>query len=334
MKINFWLGMAISAVIIFFFARNVDLAKMAIAFKGANYAVLIFVVIIFVASVYVRAHRWRYLLRPVKRIGTMPVFSATSIGFMANMLLPARLGEFVRAYVIGDKENISKSSSLATIVVERLFDGLTVILILVPLLLLVQFPEGAKGLQKELRFVGILSALFYAGIIGFCIFLNTNQERAMKVVAKVTSPLPRRISQRICSFIESFAAGLRVIRHKKLLAIAFLFSGLTWVMSAASNLIVLFAFNLSLPLYAPFLLTVAQAFGVMLPSSPGFIGTFHAASIAGFAFFGVGFNTALSISIVMHALSFFPTVALGLACLWAERLSFRKISRLDEGGVF
>lgn len=271
---------------------------------------------------------------PVKPVATMHLFSATSIGFMANMLLPARLGEFVRAYVIGDKEKISKSASLATIVVERVFDGLTVILILVFLLLLIQFPESSKSMEKELKFFGLLSALFYAGVMGFCFFLNMNKDRALKVLARAMSPLPRKISERACHFFESFAAGLCVIKEKRLLVIASLFSGMLWVLSAAINFVVLLAFNLSLPIYAPFLLTVFQAFGVMFPSSPGFIGTFHAASVAGFAFFGVGFNMALSVSIVMHAMSFFPTVALGFAFLWAEKLSFRKIRSLDEGGAF
>lgn len=127
MKWKLWLGIGISVLFLFLAFRKVNLHELKKALESANYIYLIPAILLTILSLWIRAFRWQYILQPVREIRVSSLFSATMIGFMANNLLPVRLGEFVRAYTIGEKERISKSSSLATIVVERIFDGITIL---------------------------------------------------------------------------------------------------------------------------------------------------------------------------------------------------------------
>jgi uncharacterized membrane protein YbhN (UPF0104 family) len=132
------------------------------------------------------------------------------------------------------------------------------------------------------------------------------------------------------NFISSFAAGLGAIKGNKDLLYTALWSFILWLVSALSLHIIFFAFNIYLPFYAPFFLIVLQAFGVALPSSPGFIGTYHAATIAGLTLLGIPKGEALGIAIVMHASFFFPVIVLGISLLWLEGLSLAQIRSISK----
>ncbi|MDD3642101.1 MAG: lysylphosphatidylglycerol synthase transmembrane domain-containing protein, partial [Candidatus Krumholzibacteria bacterium] len=151
MKRKLILGIVISAVFLFFALRNVDPGEMRAAFAAADYRYVLPAVCLTLISLWFRSVRWRYLLNPVKQIGRRSLLSAASIGLMANSVLPVRLGEFVRAYVIGRKERISKSSAFATIVVERIIDGVTVLAFFVAVVL--RSPRHYPGWLQTIAYV-------------------------------------------------------------------------------------------------------------------------------------------------------------------------------------
>jgi uncharacterized protein (TIRG00374 family) len=281
-------------------------------------------------SIFIRAFRWQYLLKPVKTAGIYNLFSATSIGFMANMILPARLGEFIRAYLIGQREDISKSASLATVVVERLWDIIILLLFLALILLVTPLASQDPSLEEGLKWGGGISLIFLFGLLLSLVFLKEKTKASLNIIQTVINPLSATLCSKVKNFIASFADGLGTIKGNKDLLYIALWSFILWVVSALSLHIIFFAFNIYLPFYAPFFLIVLQAFGVALPSSPGFIGTYHAATIAGLTLLGIPKGEALSIAIVMHASFFFPVIVLGISLLWLEGLSLAQIRSISK----
>jgi hypothetical protein len=330
MGLKFWSGVVISLVLIIVIFYQVNFAEVMAALKGANYIFLLPAIMALVFTLLIRAFRWQYLLKPIKTTGIYNLFSATAIGFMANMLLPARLGEFVRAYLIGQREDISKSASLATVVVERLWDIFILLFFLGSVLLATPLAQGDPLLEKGLKWGGGVSLIILLVMFLSLVFLKKKTEVSLGMVQTLMNPFSANFSLKARNFISSFVEGLGTIRGNRDLIFIALWSFVLWIIAALSLHLILFAFNIHLPLLAPFFLIVLQAFGVALPSSPGFIGTYHAATIAGLTLLGVPRVQALSVAIVMHASFFVPMVLLGLSLLWLEGISWTQISAVSK----
>lgn len=325
MNWKFWLGMGVSAVLVFFLFRGIDYHKLWEASSHANLYLWILAFFITYLLMLIRALRWQYLMGHLKEIGIWSLFSATTIGFMANNLLPARMGEFVRAYVIGTKEEVSVTSSFATIVVERIFDMITVLLLAMAVFLLFELPGGVseikdmvKGGAYGLMVVIIIAVLFLYVLVRY-------REKSLSLVRGILRPFPERIQEQAVLFMGSLASGLEIVKGKRPLFMVSLYSILNWLASALPVYIITISFGFMLPFSSALLILVLLAFAVSVPSSPGSVGPFHYAVYLGLGFYGVGKEEAIGMAIVMHLAQFVPLVVLGLFLVWREKLSFSKI---------
>src|SRR5262245_44591168 len=188
------IGFILAAILLYFFFRNIDLVQVWNIIRKGSLPWLVFSVVINILNYFIRSLRWRYFLLPIKRCKTWNLFSTTVIGFAANTLFPAKIGELVRPYLLGGKENISRSAALATIVVERLFDTLTVLLMLVIYLLFLIQPDQlspqAKVVLDELKQAGLLAFAAVIGIVVFLYFLKMKPEPMKKFIKKIEKILP------------------------------------------------------------------------------------------------------------------------------------------------
>jgi len=319
MRWKFWVGISISGVFLYLAFRKIEFREVGQAFRDANYLYVVISGALAIVSLWVRAYRWKYLLFPVKKIRMPSLFSSTMIGFMANNLLPVRLGEFIRAYSIGSKENISKSSALATIVIERVFDGFTVLSILAIVLIFFDFPGWVKK-------GGYFAFGFFMCVLIFLIFLRLHTEKVIKGVDSLLGFLPAGARGKLKDMLDSFADGLEVLKNANHLIMIIIFSVAVWLVMASALKFAMIAFDLNLPIYAAFVLMVILALGVMIPSSPGFVGTYHYLCIASLALFAISKDVALSFSIVAHITGFIPITLIGLYYLWKESLSLRNLA--------
>ncbi len=314
------LGTLISAAFLVLAFRKANLHEIKLALAQADYVFLIPAVLLALLSVLVRAIRWRFLLLPVKRIGILSLFSATVIGMMANNLLPARLGEIVRAYAIGQKEQISKSSSLATIVIERLFDGLMLLLFLAIVLLF--FSISSPGWLGNAAYAALA---MYLVVLVVLILLKVRTERFVRIVTLICKPLPERFSERILHILHSFIDGLKILNNARYIIASLLLTFFVWLPNVLVIHILLISFGINLPLFASFLLIVALGIGVMIPSAPGFVGTIQFVCVAALALFAVTRSEALSFSMIYHASVFIPVTFVGLVFMFIERVSFSEV---------
>ncbi len=320
-----WVGVVLSGVFLYLAFHKVDPGEIGSAFRNANYVYVIPCLIMSIVGMWLRALRWKFLLDPVKKIRMGSLFSSTMIGFMANNLLPARLGEFVRAWVIGEKEGIPKSASFATIVVERLFDGVAVLTFLFMIVLLHPFTLPV-WLQRSAAAI----VIFYMATLAFLLALKFRTDRITRCINFVLRPFPDGFSNRLRSLLESFIRGLQILHDWKNIMIVLVLSFIIWFPVTVVIDLLLRSLGIVLPFLASFLVLIVLVVGVMVPSAPGFVGTIQLASVAALSLFGVGKGQALTFSLLFHAIQYIPVTTLGLVFFFLEGYSLKQLKRSGE----
>jgi glycosyltransferase 2 family protein len=326
-KFHYLFGLAVSAFFVYLFIRNIHLQKLLETLGEADYWYVIPLIFANVFALFLRSVRWKYLLSPVKRIPLLILFPAAFIGFMANVIFPARLGEFARAVIIGKKEKISKSSSFATIVVERLFDGFMVVFLFSLTLLFFPYIEaGHDGFSLEgVKLGGYSFIAFCFILLVILIGIKRSPLFFKNIFNKILSPFPSTVAQKVSQLINSFSEGLAVLRHSKEIWVVVFSSLAIWTIYVLEAYFLFSAFGIRLPFMAAVFLQVLLALGVALPSAPAYIGTFHLACALGLMILGVPSNYARSYSVILWFIDIFPSIMLGVFFLWKEGISLKKI---------
>jgi uncharacterized protein (TIRG00374 family) len=316
---KFWLGVVISLFFLALAFRGVKLDEAWQALSSANYLYILPALVAYFIGVWLRAWRWRVLLRPVKDLSANRLFPTVVIGYMANNILPARLGELVRAYILGEKEKVSKSATLATIVVERMFDGLSMIGFMIVILWLFPLGTGAGAdlLQGILR-VG--APFFLVALIAFLV-IASSRSLALRLTDFFLNFLPARLRDKVNSVIGAFLDGLGALRSPKDVLTVFVLSVVIWLFEASMYYIIMFGFNFRQPFYVLLLATAAANLFTIAPSTPGYVGVFDFPVRATLTTYGVAESVAISFTLVLHAALWVPVTLLGLYFLWRDGLS-------------
>jgi len=332
--LSFLLGLAISALFLFIILRNVDIDELAAALKNADYIWLVPNIFFVLLAMFQRAERWKYMLNPIASVKYKTLLAATCIGFMANNVLPLRLGEFVRAYSLSKQDNrITKSASLATIFVERMvFDLLALLIILAVILALfpIKLMEDANYKLGALISLGIA----VAGLI-FAVGIVLKPEGSGRLLTKYLFFLPGVIRSKIELTVMKFSKGLLFLKNWKETLSVSGHTMLIWLCMGISNIFVFYAFGFDLPIYASYVLLVVVSISILIPSSPGFIGVYHAGVVFTLSRFGIDTNNAVSCSLVLHAAQFIPITLIGFYYLKKEHLSLKQLKEeaLEEDEI-
>jgi len=313
------IGILISLVFLYLAFRKVDWGELWLALREANYWWILPNIALVILSMWMRAYRWKFMVNPIKKVKMGSLFPSVMIGFMANNVLPARLGEFVRAYSLGNKENISRSATFATIMIERVFDGFSLLLILWVSLLM--YPE----LPGWIRQAGNLFLLLNLATLAFLVLIEVKRDLALKFFRLISKLLPASLSSRAEEILEKFISGLRVFRNVPSLLWILAWSIFIWVVIGISNYFIFMAFGQYPAVFASFILLGIVSLAVMLPSSPGFVGTFHAACVASFVILNLNQSVSRPFSILLHASQYVPVTLLGLYYLRKEHLSLKTL---------
>ncbi|RNC67638.1 MAG: UPF0104 family protein [Desulfuromonadales bacterium] len=322
-----WLGIGVSVLLLALLFRSVDPAEIVRAFRGIETVWLVPAVGVTFLGYVVRAVRWKYLLSPLKQVSLPNLVSATIIGYMANNILPARLGELVRAYVLGVREEIDTGAVVATLVLDRLTDGFTVLLFLIFTVFALRFPAGGEAAQHGLVVGGYVTLGLYLGVVVFLVLLKRNTLWTLRFLERFLKPFPGRLAERIIPLIGSFLQGVRLSSRRSERWGIVLTSLVVWGLAILPIDFILRAFGITLPLSVSLFILVLLVFAVMIPASPGFVGTYHAACVYGLLAFGIPREKALSVAIVMHGVNFFPVIVAGFLCLWRENLSLAVLGK-------
>jgi len=318
-----WIGLGISLFFLFLLFRKIDFHKLLAAFREMDPRYLWPALLFTFVSYFFRAVRWRFLLLPIKKTRLKNLFPATMIGYMANNILPARLGEFVRAFVLGEKEGIGMSAVFASLVIDRLFDGFTVLLILLFTFFTVKLPPGMENVQHGLVVGGYITLTIYIAVILFLFILKKRTLQTVNLIARLLKPFPYRVTEKVIPLLGSFIEGVRISSRPGELVALLLSSLVIWAFAIWPIDLMLRSFGIILPITASMFIMVFLVFAIMVPASPGYVGTYHAACVYGLMAFNIQKEKALSIALIIHGINFFPIIILGLYFLWRDNISLR-----------
>ncbi len=311
---RYWIGLGVSAFFIALLLWRTPFREVMSSLRQANYAWVIPAVAVYLLSVGIRAVRWRFLLRSIRDIHPAGLFPVMMIGYMANNVLPARAGEVVRAYVLGHKYHVSKMAGFGTIAVERLFDGLTLLAMLLGAALVV----GVNGVLRDLLLVTL--PIFAVALCVF-LFVIVSPTRSRTFASLGVRLLPHRFHDEGERLAHSFLDGLGALRGSGGLAAVVLTSGTAWLLEAVVYALMGHGFGFHLG-FAYYVLAVAAGnLAITAPSSQGGVGPFEFFVRTAITFGGVGAASATAYSFAAHFVILGPATVLGLFFLWTTDLS-------------
>jgi uncharacterized protein (TIRG00374 family) len=324
---QFWLGAGISALFLVIALRNLHLGDVWAEMRAARYGWILPGVAVYFFGVWARTWRWDYLLRPLKRIPLRRLFPVVVIGYMGNNVYPARAGEVIRAYVLRRREGVSISASLATVVVERMFDGLVMLIFVFIGLPFTPMPGWLQGMV-------IAASLLFFGALALFMTLAIKIEWAEVTYGwAIDHIMPARFRASVRGFADRFMTGLYSLRSGRGVLMIFVTSIVIWLAETVKYWFVMHAFDFSVPFWVLMLMNGIVNLATTIPSSPGYVGTFDAPGIEVLSIFGVERNLAASYTLVLHAALWLPITLLGFWYMGRESVSWRDFSQAEKSLV-
>ncbi len=322
------LGIAVSLLLLWWALRDVSFAEVVHHVRSADPVLFALAILVATSGLAIRALRWGVLLRPVaRRVPFRPRYAATSVGFAANNLLPARAGEFARALTLSRLAGVPIGAVFGTLALERVFDGLVLVsLLFISLAGAVPVdPRTAAGLAA----FGVLGTAVMTAAVALLAFLPEWSVRVGSAVAGRV--LPKSIARPLVDAMRSFVAALGVLRDPRLFALSFLWALGQWSFLALSYLLALRAFGIDqVSFFGAVFLQSLVSFGVAIPSSPGFFGPFEAVVKLGLGIWGVPPGQAVSLAIGFHIGGFIPVTLIGIWYAWRMNLRWSEVENAEE----
>ncbi len=322
-----WSGLVVAALtvaLLWWFVKDLSLDELRNAFATANLWLIAAAVLTTLQTYLIRAWRWQVMLAPIGTVRFGPAFRTTIIGFTATFLLPARVGEVLRPYLLAKQERLSVSATFATIIVERALD-LTAVL----LLFACSMPFLGVDVGAETRWAGGLAAVAALVGLGVLFACAGHPERLGLLVDRLTGWLPTRIAAALGAFARRFAEGLGVMRDPAALIKTMAWSVLLWISICLGIWLVTLAFGLTMPFAGAFLVVMYLVVGVAAPT-PGGAGGFHVMyKLAVTQYFAAGADAAAAAAIMLHLVSFVPVAILGFVFMWQDGLTLGSLKRMN-----
>ena len=329
------IGLGLAVGLMALFLRNADFASVWSEIRSARFDLVCGSLLAIALSYVFRVRRWQQLLGPIGRVGFVAAWRATAIGFATTAVLPGRLGEVLRPYLLARGEQLSASAVFATIVLERLLDLVVVVTLLGVFLLFFSgtVPTVDWPALNALRGVGLLAAAVAAVSLTLLILAARAPERLRGVMALAGRVLPVGVASSAGSFFAKFSVGLGVAREPGRLLVAVGWSLPVWLSVALSAWCVCHAFGIPLPLSGSLLVMALMVFGVAVPTPAG-VGGFHAGFQAGVTgLYDAPVDAAVGAALVTHALSFGPITVVGIVLMLRAGLTLKGAAALAGNGT-
>ena len=289
-------------------------------------------IVLATATFPLRTLRWRVILRAKDgtRLPWRPLWHATAVGFMANNVLPARAGEVARAYIAHRQMPVRFTTALASIGVERVFDGLFLVGLMTVAIAAPSFPQHATVGGLSLTHVAAWAAVLFSGVLIVACFVVSRPAWSVALIGRVChAVLPARYADRLTHLADGMVAGLAVLTSPARFLAVVLWSLVLWLVNALSFAACFRAFGLAVPPESALLLQGLIGFGVAIPSSPGFFGPFEAVTRATLGIYGIGADQAVSYAVAYHIGGFVPITLLGLISLARTHTRLGELRRVD-----
>ena len=331
---QFWVGLLISAVCLYFFLiQKQNWAELWDSLRNAQYLWLIPAILTYFVGVWVRAWRLHYLMRPIKKVPARTLFPVICIAYMGNNIYPARAGELlIRPYLIRQKEGVSFSANFAIVFIERTFDAVVMMLfIFVNLPELARLGSGGSGVAGTIEQLAIYGTiLFFGALVVFVLaamFPAVTSRIAAWLIARF---IPVRFHPKAQGITDRLLEGLSALRSPRDVLMILFTSILIWLFETGKYRFLMHAFAFSVSFFALMLMNGIANLITIIPSAPGYVGTFEAAGVAVLEAYGVDLAVASAYTVVLHAALWLPITVLGAAFWLREGLSLSEVKKARE----
>ena len=327
MKKRLIAGLAISFVFLYFAFKDVNWSDFIESLLSIDYVWLVPGVVSVIASFAIRAVRWKMLVDPLQKVAFSDTFPSTMIGYMGNNLLPFRLGDLLRAYSFSKDTGIRKSSTIASLLLERILDLLTTLGALG--LVLAYFPRFPTWATR----IGYVTIVIVIILVLFTLFIQFKSEIVVRIANFFLNPMPDRWAKNAAKKIASFSEGLQIISQYKKYFGLLLISVLHWPIYISTIWFTFQAFGYTYGIIESFVVLVFITFAVAIPSAPGYVGTFHGLVVASMALFGLAGDSARAFSVILHAVNYIPVTLVGLYYYWSRHMTFKEVESEVDGSA-
>jgi len=322
-----WIGVAVSLVFLFIGLRGIDFEEFVQDLRQADPAWLAPGVAFYFLAVGVRAWRWSSLLRPLKSVSAGRLFPIVVIGYMGNNIYPARIGELLRAYVLRRDEGVPLSSSLATVLIERIMDGMTMIgFVLIGL-------QATPMLQSDPRAQQaiFIAVMLFAGASAAFFWLALAPARTNRIAeAIIARTVPKRFQGLLLGIAHRFVQGAQSLRSPRHLAAIAVSTVAVWLLETLKYWCVAMAFDLGLPFGGLMLVNGLSNLFTIIPGAPGAVGTFDAGGMLGMHALGVNESLAAAYVLTLHVMLWLPVTLLGGFFMLRQGLRWSDLRRAEE----
>lgn len=320
-----WLGIVVSVGLVAYIASTFDLRGAIEAMRLADPRWLALATLAYCLQFPLRGLRWSILLAPIKPVGPRTATEVFAVGFLANNVLPARLGDLTRAVVLAKREGLSASSTFSSVVLERVFDGMTVVAFLSAVLWLDPPPSAWVGT------VAVVMAALFLGAALTCGMVAWNDRLVLQLARTFLRWLPPRIVERCVGLIERLAQGFHTLKSPSKTLKTLALSVVIWGAEVVVYVLAQEALGLSLSPFGLALVMAILTLGLTAPSAPGFFGVYEGLIIAGVGVYGVTDPEAPAFAMTMHLIHFLPGSLFGLFASWRSGLELEELRKAAAG---
>ncbi|MFL5733097.1 MAG: lysylphosphatidylglycerol synthase transmembrane domain-containing protein [Chloroflexia bacterium] len=351
------LGLLVSAVSLYFVLRNVQWEEVWAHLRNVDLTLFGLSMLLMLLAYFLMTWRWQHLLDPLDIPGTgnsappvdgqrrgirhhvslIRLYGMTMTGYFFNAFFPARAGDLVRAYLLGHRTGLRKTTVLATVVIEKAFDGIALLLMLLLSLLLLPSAAASNSVGFDLNSLAWISGIALVATLAGLVLFYMHNARIAHLVEKILGylPLPDKLRKMAVRLIETFASGMHVFKNPRPLVSAALISLLVWAVVAVMFMVGLASFNTPFPqgLMDPvglLFMTAVVDLGLLIPALPGNVGTYEALVIATMAFFRVDKELAVAFALVFHVGQLAVTLVVGMLAFWAQNMSLAEMRPVEE----
>lgn len=309
-------GFLITIILFVFLLRDLDFELFfKYVLEGEIWLISIGVVV-YISSFVVRGLRWKILLKHLKDFELPELTMLTVSGYAVNNIFPVRIGEFTRAWITGNRNGVSRTSVLASIFVERIFDGLTIALILSVTLFFYPFPGNVKTLAY------MASALF--GLLFMFVLLGTFSDKPLRLIVFMRQKLPKFASF-FFDVAEKFLKGASSLDSPRQILVVTLLSITVWVFELSVYILISNAFHIDIPLAGYLFMLCAANLGMLAAPTPGGLGVFQAAIVYALKSFSILYEKRMAVAVVLHMSQIIPITVIGLIWLYKNHISISSV---------
>ena len=321
-------GLGVSGAALALTLRGKHLDRIWSEMLHADYRFLWPYLAILTAIHVIRTVRWGILLEPVAKVPFSKLNAVSAVGFMALMILPFRLGEFARPYLVAERPRLRVSAALSSVVVERVADGLFTAVLL--MLTLLAVPEGTRGLHA-FRVAGGVVFVVFATLLAFLVLAYRNRPRAVRLTHRLLDPLSPRVAERVSGMMDAFIHGLRLVPSRWKVALFFLLTFVYWAVNGWGIKVFARSFDFELGFIDAYTVLGVLVVGVMIPAGPGMVGTFQAAVAGGLSLVVANAgDRAFAFANVLWMVQVAQQTALGFIFLFSRHIRLARIFEAPE----